>query len=292
MNLSPSTAGLYVDKLMEDGLVVEGGLDQGAKGRPKRSLEIRPDAGWFAGIEFNADRLRAVAIDFAGHIQKSIVKPFDPGVMRKDVRREVESAINELMQDSVGSLLSVGIGAPGVVDPGHGIALYYSFIPDWENVPIVAELRQRLGVPVQLENNLRAIALAERWFGGGRTLDDYVILGPRSGFGVAIIKNGRLVSGTHHAAGEVGLWDWPFGGHKGHMHNYMSAPAVWQRLQPEGTDKTVPRDLYKAFQIFKAMPRQIPSGRNHRRLRANPRLSAAPAGHQHLLSTRPADGLG
>ncbi len=113
MNLSPSTAGLYVDKLMEDGLVVEGGLDQGAKGRPKRSLEIRPDAGWFAGIEFNADRLRAVAIDFAGHIQKSIVKPFDPGVMRKDVRREVESAINELMQDSVGSLLSVGIGAPG-----------------------------------------------------------------------------------------------------------------------------------------------------------------------------------
>jgi predicted NBD/HSP70 family sugar kinase len=251
MNLSPSTAGLYIDDLIEKKLVVESGLDQGAKGRPKRHLEVCSDAGWFAGIEFNADRLRAISIDFAGKQIKSIVTPFAHGVTRDDVLREIDQSFAVLRQDSQGTLLSIGVGVPGVVDPLEGIAINYSFIPDWQNVPIVQRLQERNGVAVKIDNNLRAIALAERWFGGGLAHDDYTILGPRSGFGVAMVKHGQLICGAHHGAGEIGRWHWPFEGHTGELHDNLSAPSIWRRLNSESEKAFVPRDLYAAYESMK-----------------------------------------
>src|SRR4051812_26690977 len=66
LGLAPSTAGLYVDQLIESGYVDESGLEQGLVGRPKRRLATQAGAGWFAGVEFNAERVQAVAVDFSG----------------------------------------------------------------------------------------------------------------------------------------------------------------------------------------------------------------------------------
>jgi predicted NBD/HSP70 family sugar kinase len=103
-------------------------------------------------------------------------------------------------------------------------------------------------VPVIVENNLRVIALAERWFGGGRELDDYVILGPRSGFGIAVVKDGRLMNGAHHASGEIGRWVWPLMGEGKEMHDALSSPAVWRRLAGVSNRARLPVDLHAALQ--------------------------------------------
>jgi predicted NBD/HSP70 family sugar kinase len=251
MNLSPSTAGLYIDQLIESKLVVESGLDQGAKGRPKRHLEVCADAGWFAGIEFNADRLRAISIDFAGKHLKSNVTLFPENVSRQEVLDQIDQSLAWLRQDTTSPLLSIGVGVPGVVDNFEGVAINYSFIPDWQNVPIVKELQERQGVSINIDNNLRAIAMAERWFGGGLAHDDYTILGPRSGFGVAMVKQGQLISGAHYGAGEIGRWHWPFEGHQGELHDNLSAPAIWRRLNSESEKAPVSRDLYAAYEAMK-----------------------------------------
>jgi predicted NBD/HSP70 family sugar kinase len=130
----------------------------------------------------------------------------------------------------------------------------YAFIPDWQNVPIAAALRERFEAPVTVENNLRAIALAERWFGGGRDLEDYIVLGPRSGFGVAIVQGGRLMRGAHFAAGEMGHWPWPAGagGAGGELHDALSAPAVWRRLAGVTSRARLPEDLRVALAKFSA----------------------------------------
>jgi predicted NBD/HSP70 family sugar kinase len=258
MDLSPSTAGLYVDQLINDGLIVEAGCEQGAKGRPKRNLRVKAEAGWFAGLEFNATRVQAVAIDFAGTIIKSSVFSFRQPPLRKDIRRAMEAALNEMRKEIAIPLLSIGVGAAGVVVPQEGISKYYAFVDDWENVPVVAELQQKYQVPVKLENNLRAIALAERWFGDAKLLDDYVILGPRSGFGVAIVKDGRLISGSNHAAGEIGLWDWPIRGHKGLLHHHLAAPAVLKRLTDAKPNDEQYQDIYEAYRDIQFMaPRHL-----------------------------------
>lgn len=250
-NLSPSTVGIYVDHLIALGYVNESGLEQGAMGRPQRKLSLIAEAGWFAGVEFNAERVQAVRVDFAGQRVASLIRPLAASTTAQTVLKEIRNAVIGLGKLAPGPLMGMGVGAPGLVNSETGVALQYSFIPDWKNVPLVEELSEDFPVTVTLENNLRAIALAERWFGGGRELDDYVILGPRSGFGIAMVKNGQLIRGGHHAAGEIGRWPWPLGGNEtGQLHDELTAPAVWRKLAGAREDTPLPVDLRGALRLL------------------------------------------
>ena len=114
-------------------------------------------------------------------------------------------------------------------------------------VPLRKILEKDFNVPVRLENNLRAIAMAERWFGGGREVDDYVVLGPRSGFALAQVREGRLMTGAHQAIGETGLWPWPAAQGERLVYEVLSAPAIWRRLEGKAADAAVPSDLHAAL---------------------------------------------
>ncbi|MBE7495627.1 MAG: ROK family protein [Verrucomicrobiaceae bacterium] len=247
LRLSPSTTGYYVDQLIDAGLLIETGLEQGRMGRPKRVLSAVAGAGWFAGIEFNAERIHAVRLDFAGRPEKSLTAPLPHEAGTGQVMNEIARLITGISDQARGEFMGIGAGVPGLVDPASGTGIHYSFLPDWRNVPFRSVLQERFQTPVILENNLRVIALAERWFGGGRELDDYVILGPRSGFGIAIMKHGRLIDGRHHATGEIGRWTWPLTGEGKEMHDALCAPAVWRRLAGGATQKRQPDNLRAAL---------------------------------------------
>ncbi|WP_395745451.1 ROK family protein [Prosthecobacter sp.] len=246
LGISPSTTGLYVDQLIAEKYLNESGLNQGPMGRPRRTLTTRPEAGWFAGVEFNAQRIQAVGVDFSGTLKMTVEQSLPPEVTAEQVIKSILSCVTRLTDSMQGPLLSVGLGAPGLVDPDAGVGLYYAFIPDWQQVPVVEKISARLKVPVILQNNLRAIALAERWFGLGHDLNDYVILGPRSGFGIAMVQGGRVVEGSRHAAGEVGRWPWPLNAGPGgvqELHHALSAPSTWRRLAGVGPQGRLPEDL-------------------------------------------------
>lgn len=248
LGLAPSTVGLYVDQLIADGCLDESGVVRGGVGRPQRMLATRPEAGWFAGIELNAGRLQAVRVDFAGKPVGAYARTFEPRPRTRTMLRAIETAVAALARGTRTPLLAIGVGAPGVVDPITGVGTSYSMVTDWKQVPIAATLEKCFHVPVAVDNNLRAVALAERWFGGGRDLGDYVILGPRSGFGVAMVQAGKLTRGAHHAAGEIGRSPWPPGTQRGtELQDALSAPAVWRRLAGVSRQTRLPEDLAAAL---------------------------------------------
>lgn len=250
LGISPSTVGLYVDRLIAEKFLDESGVNQGKMGRPQRLLAPRPDAGWFVGVEFNAQRLQAVAVDFSGHKAASLVRALPDNVTADMVIQSIVSSVVKLSESMPGTLLGVGLGAPGLVDPEKGVGLHYAFMPDWNDVPVCSRVQEKLHVPVILQNNLRAIALAERWFGMGHEINDYVILGPRSGFGIAMVQQGRLINGAHHAAGEVGRWTWPPTAHAGptqEMHHALSTPTTWRRLAGVPAQTALPEDIRAAL---------------------------------------------
>lgn len=253
--VSPSTTGLYVDQLIQSGLLMETGFVQGKMGRPKRNLSTVAEAGWYAGLEFHAGRIQAVRVDFSGNLVNTSSFPIQRQPTAAQVLDQLANAVRILGGNDTNKLLGIGVGAPGVADPQSGTGLYYAFIDAWRNVPVVSEIRRHFDVPVTLENNLRTIALAERWFGRGAGLSNYVILGPRRGFGVAIMHEGRLMSGARLAAGEIGNWWWP--SHKTgtmELHDELSAPAVWQRLAGKSVQEDAPEDLHQALSLLYDSP--------------------------------------
>ncbi|MBK8094881.1 MAG: ROK family protein [Verrucomicrobiaceae bacterium] len=244
IRLSPTTAGQYADQLIASGHLHENGLEKAPMGRPKRSLTTNADAGWFAGIEFNAERIQGVRVDFSGVKTEARSTTLPESVTPKAVITEINKMISALAKGTPCPLLGIGVGVPGIVDPVSGTARDYAFIEGWKDVPLAQTLHAKHEVPVTLDNNLRTIALAERWFGGASDLADFVILGPRSGFGIAIVIGGRVVTGTEHAAGEIGRWPLADGGE---LHDSLSSPAVWRRLTGKTKRASQPADLHTAF---------------------------------------------
>jgi N-acetylglucosamine repressor len=208
LNLAPSTIGLYVDRLIADGVLREGKKCQSSSGRPPKILELNPHVGQFVGVDFEARQVSATAIDFS---QESLHRGREK-ILASDSAESVIEKITRAISNVAGQdrrLLGIGVGVPGTVDSQRGIAVHYEFIRGWRKIPLADRLSQEFGVPVYLENNIRAMALAERWFGGMREVEDFVCLGIRSGIGAGVVLSGKLHRGLGNMAGEIGGWPCP-----------------------------------------------------------------------------------
>ncbi len=136
---------------------------------------------------------------------------------------------------SVGSgrMRAIGISCGGPLDSKRGIILSPPNLPGWDSVPIVAILARRFGVPVFLQNDANACALAEWRWGAGRGTRNMIFLTFGTGLGAGLILNSRLYSGTSGMAGEVGHIrlesEGPLGhGKKGSFEGFCSGGGISQ----------------------------------------------------------------
>lgn len=102
-------------------------------------------------------------------------------------------------------VLGIGVGVPGVVDAARGrVSNEAPHVPDLRGQPLAATLSERFGLPVYVDNDVNALALAEHTFGLGRGARSLVVLAPGTGFGAGIVLDGLLVRGAHGYGGEFG----------------------------------------------------------------------------------------
>ncbi|MBE6769866.1 MAG: ROK family protein [Ruminococcaceae bacterium] len=99
---------------------------------------------------------------------------------------------------------AVGISCGGPLDSKRGVILSPPNLPGWDNIPIVEIIKNHFGVPVHLQNDANACAVAEWKFGAGKGKNNVVFLTFGTGLGAGLILDGRLYSGTNDNAGEVG----------------------------------------------------------------------------------------
>lgn len=137
---------------------------------------------------------------------------------------------------------AVGVTAPGPLDAERGVVLLPPNLPGWRDVPIVDRLRDALGVPVFLENDANAAALAEWHFGAGRGFHHLVYLTMSTGVGGGLILDGRLYRGVLGSAGEIGHlpveWEGePCScGQRGCLEAYVGGAAWARRLRALAPD--------------------------------------------------------
>jgi len=206
LQLVASTAGIYADRLIQDGYLVESKSTSRRFGRPPVLIELNPLGGRFIGVDFDARQVMTMAVNFAQEPIEQIHRTIPSLANVERVLEIIEESIREVIGPSRSDVLGVGLGVPGPVDAERGVALDYKFIRDWHNVEVKSRIERTFQVPVFVENNLRSMALGELWCGEGRGLNDLICLGIRSGIGSGIVVGGRLLRGANDLAGEIGRW--------------------------------------------------------------------------------------
>ena len=123
-----------------------------------------------------------------------------PEACTEQLIREIDS----LLVAHSGKLRAIGISCGGPLDSGKGIIQSPPNLPGWVDYPIVERFRSRYGVPVVLENDANACAVAEWKFGAGKGFSNIIFLTCGTGFGAGLILDNKLYRGTSGMAGEVG----------------------------------------------------------------------------------------
>ncbi|NSW94436.1 MAG: ROK family protein [Bacteroidales bacterium] len=120
------------------------------------------------------------------------------------INRLIEASEEMITKFDHSGLQSVGISCGGPLDSKKGLIQSPPNLPGWDNIPIVSMLNEKFRVPVYLQNDANACALAEWRFGAGKGTENMIFLTFGTGMGAGLILNGRLYSGTNDLAGEVG----------------------------------------------------------------------------------------
>ena len=99
---------------------------------------------------------------------------------------------------------AIGISCGGPLDSRRGVIMSPPNLPGWDDVPVVKFFEDRFHVPVAVQNDANACALAEYLYGSGRGTRSMVFMTFGTGLGAGIVIDGRLYSGANDNAGEIG----------------------------------------------------------------------------------------
>jgi predicted NBD/HSP70 family sugar kinase len=154
------------------------------------------------GLDVGGTKTDAVAVDAAGTIvgRVRLATGWGPDA----VTTTVLDAVNALATESgvdISAIRSVGIGIPGQIEPGTGRVVHAVNL-GVEELDLVAATEHRLGVPVGVENDVKAAALGAFALHGGSGSMGYLNLG--TGIAAGIVSEGVLWRGARGTAGEVG----------------------------------------------------------------------------------------
>ncbi|HEX8520945.1 MAG TPA: ROK family protein [Tepidisphaeraceae bacterium] len=221
LQISNSRVCDLVDGMLLEGLLVEQEVGGDRRGRRGVSVGLNPNYGQLVGFDMEAKRLRLVVTDFAGQILWQVRKPFTPPKDRRAVVDEILLFIEDSMREAncCTHALAIGLAASGISDTSRGLIIHYDPIPQLVDIPLRDLISERVGLPCVMENNIRAMALAEWTGGAAQGLMNVVCMAVRSGIGAGIILNGRLQSGSHGFCGELGYMVVPRAGSSSHWKN-------------------------------------------------------------------------
>src|SRR5947207_488666 len=100
--------------------------------------------------------------------------------------------------------IGAGAGCPGLIDKVKGIVITAGNLPTFRKFPLAAQIEKQLGIPTAIHNDAKAAVLGEFNFGPNKGTQNMVLLTLGTGIGGGVITNGRLLTGAHNAATELG----------------------------------------------------------------------------------------
>jgi predicted NBD/HSP70 family sugar kinase len=199
--LQRSTVSEIVEALTGEGLVEEIGEGESTGGRRPTLLRLRTVGAIAIGVNVTPTYTTVASSDLAGVVVQKETFPTDPSPDR--TFGHIVEIIRKFSEQ--GAIEGVGISIPGLVTPGTGKVIFVPYFK-WRDLPIAETISQATGLPVTIDNDANAVALAELWFGLPEIRDarDFIFVLVADGVGTGIIFDGQVYRGVRGAAGEFG----------------------------------------------------------------------------------------
>ena len=206
LGLNKTTVSSLIEELLERGLVHQVGQDTSGGGRPATLLGINPEAGCTIGLALGIDFISAVLTDFTGQVRWRHREETDPSESQDTILFKTLRLVDQATAVSASytaSLLGLGLAIPGIVNIKED-TLIFSPNLQWRRVPLGETFAAHTGLPVFIDNDANAGAVAEHLFGVAQQARDFVFIFAGVGVGGGLFLNGELYRGAGGFAGEIG----------------------------------------------------------------------------------------
>lgn len=203
-------------------------------------MSAAPD--YVVGVDLGGTNIVSLLITGKGEIVARDTRPTLAKEGKDRVLSRIVDSVKRILEEgqtkvgiSSKSIIGLGIGSPGPLSIKKGLIHFTPNLPGWTNVPLVGILRDKLALPIFLENDANAAALGEWWRGAGKDVDNLVLLTLGTGIGGGIIIQGEVLHGAWDTAAEIGHMIIHEGGlicgcgKKGCLEAYASATGVIKR---------------------------------------------------------------
>ena len=200
-----------VARFIEDGLVIEAGYEASTGGRKAALLSINPKFRYTLAVDLGASCVRIGVVGMDGSVVEceliqaeftSEKHHFPTHIITVEQLRNKLSSLCE--KYGRGQILGVGIGISGVVRHQEGKIVFCPNVGGWNEVDVIKEFQEPLGIPVFVDTAARCMALAEYTLGAGKGVENQVSVSIGSSVSAGILLDGKIYRGADESAGELG----------------------------------------------------------------------------------------
>lgn len=156
-----------------------------------------------ASIDIGGTKIAAGVVFEDGRVEDRVEIPTQPEAGFPFTIARLKQIVGSMIANKH-ALSGIGIGCPGPLDPLTGIVGEVGTLPTWQNGNLRAELEREFGLPVAVENDADAAALADHAFGAGRGARNFLYVTFSTGIGAGILLGGKLYRGVDGSHPEVG----------------------------------------------------------------------------------------
>lgn len=209
------------------------------------------------GVDIGGTKVAIAVVNSPGQIVDQTVIPTDKTIEPADMITQINKTIESLLAQtdiSIEQIAGIGVGSPGPLDTKSGVISCPPNLQTWIDIPIVEQMQHYFPVPVALENDANAAALAEKWLGAAQEHNNFVYITISTGIGAGLYADGKLLGGARGNAGDIGhtVIDPSYGqcpcGQYGCLEHIASGTAIAKRGSELAGKELSTKEVFDRYQ--------------------------------------------
>lgn len=227
-------------EMLEENIICEMGVADSSMGRKPVMLDISSSSPCALGLSINRDFIYASLVNLRGELKFEKSYVIRENETEETFWKGLFDCCNTILKSKYAGesrILGIGVASIGPLDINKGMILSPPNFKGLHNLEIVSVLREKYGMPVFMNNDMNAGAIAEMLFGYGRQLTNFVYVGVTNGIGAGVVLDKAFYMGSHGFAAEIGHISIDYKGkqcpcgNKGCLELYAGIPYVVEDAQ-------------------------------------------------------------